>query len=108
MKVSKRFGEKFSENKARKWMWLGLVAFVALQIYFVQEMLVALMLFTGVFVIFAIAALVLYLVDRAGQWGLGWAGEHARPAAQLARRGWAAAEDFSKKPFRRPRSETTP
>ena len=110
MKVSKRFGEKFSENKARKWIWLGLLvlAFVALRIYFVQEMLAALMLFTGVFAIFAIAALVLYLVDRAGERGLGWAGEHARPAAQLARRGWAAAEDFSKKPFHRPRSETTP
>ena len=87
-------------------MWVGLVAFVALQIYFVQEMLAALLLFTGVFVIFAIIALVLYLVDRAGQWSLGWAGQRARPALQLARRGWAAAEDLSKKPFRRPRSET--
>ena len=108
VKVSQVFGEKFSKNKAGKWVWLGLLAFVALQIYFVQEMLAALMLFTGVFVIFAIAVRVLYLVDRAGQWGLGWAGEHARPAAQLARRGWAAAEDFSKKPFHRPRSETAP
>jgi cytosine/uracil/thiamine/allantoin permease len=96
----------FSEKKARKWMWVGLVAFVALQVYFVQEMLAALALFTGVFVIFAIIALALYLVDRAGQWSLGWAGQRARPALQLARRGWAAAEDLSKKPFRRPRSET--
>ncbi len=87
-------------------MWAGLVAFVALQVYFVQEMLAALMLFTGVFVIFAIIALALYLVDRAGQWSLGWAEQRARPAVQLARRGWAAAEDISKKPFRRPRSET--
>jgi cytosine/uracil/thiamine/allantoin permease len=96
----------FSEKKARKWMWAGLVAFVALQVYFVQEMLAALMLFTGVFVIFAIIALALYLVDRAGQWSLGWAEQRARPAVQLARRGWAVAEDLSKKPFRRPRSET--
>jgi len=98
--------EKMSESKARKWMWIGLVAFVALQIYFVQEMLVALMLFTGVFVILALAALILYLADRASQWGLSWVGEHARPLAELARRGWAATEDFSKRPFRRPRSET--
>ena len=96
----------FSENKARKWMWVGLAAFVALQIYFVQEMLAALMLFTGVFLIFAIVALVIYLVEWAGQWSIGWAGEHARPAMQLVRRGWALAEDVSKKPFRRPRSET--
>ena len=63
------------------------------------------MLFTGAFVIFAAAAFVLYLIDRAGQWGLGWAGQHARPVAQLARRGWAAAEEISKKQLRRPRSE---
>ncbi|MBZ5642405.1 MAG: hypothetical protein LAO19_06575 [Acidobacteriia bacterium] len=95
MKASK----VWSEKKARKWMWVGLAAFVALQIYFVQEMLAALILFTGVFVIFALVALVLYLVDRAGQWGLGWAGNQAR-------RGMALAEDLSKKQLRRPRSET--
>ncbi len=102
MKVRKMISEK----KARKWMWVGLAAFVALQIYFVQEMLAALILFTGGFVILAIVALVIYLVDRAGQWSIGWAGEQARPAMQLARRGLTLAEDLSKKPFRRPRSET--
>jgi hypothetical protein len=95
VKVSK----VWSEKKARKWMWLGLAAFVALQIYFVQEMLAALILFTGVFVVFAIAAVALYVVDRAGQWGLGWAGHQAQ-------RGLNLAEDISKKPLRRPRSET--
>jgi hypothetical protein len=89
----------WSEKKARKWMWLGLAAFVALQIYFVQEMLAALVLFTGVFMVVALVALVLYLVDRAGQWGLGWAGSQAR-------RGLTMAEDLSKKQLRRPRSET--
>ena len=95
----------FSEKKAWKWMSVGLLAFVALQIYFVREMLVALMLFTGVFAILATVALALYLIDRAGQWSLEWAGQHSRPALQLARRGWALMEDLSKKLFRRPRSE---
>src|ERR1700730_13926694 len=95
-----------SEKKARKWMWVGLATFVALQIYFVQEMLAALMLFTGIFVIFAILALAIYLVEWAGQWSIDWAGERARPAMQLARRGWTLAEDLSKKPGRRARSET--
>ena len=99
-------GKMVSEKKARKWMWAGLVAFVALQIYFVQEMLAALILFAGVFVIVAFIALLIYLADRAGQWSIGWAGEQARPAMQLARRGWILAEELSKKPFRRPRSET--
>ena len=41
-------------------MWAGLAAFVALQIYFVREMVAALLLFTGVFAIFAIIALMIY------------------------------------------------
>jgi hypothetical protein len=94
VKVSK----VFSERRARKWLWIGLVAFVALQIYFVQEMVVALMLFTGVFVVCALIALVLYLVDRASRWGLG-------VAEQQAKRALVAAEEISKKQLRRPRSE---
>ena len=94
MKVSK----VFSEQKARKWLWIGLAAFVALQIYFVQEMLAALVLFTGVFVVLALVALVFYLIDQASRWGLG----HAE---SQAKRALVAAEELSKKPLRRPRSE---
>jgi hypothetical protein len=93
-----------SDEKARKWVGIGLLAFAAIQIYFVQEMLVALVLFTGAFAILATVGLALYLVDRAGQWSLEWAGDHARPALQLAQRGWALVEDLSKKQFRHPRS----
>ena len=94
VKVSKAFSEK----RARKWLWIGLGAMVALQIYFVQEMLAVLILFTGIFIVGAIVALVLYLTDRAGQWGLGWAGNQAKRAV-------IAAEEISKKQLRRPRSE---
>ena len=94
MKVSKAFSEK----KARKWMWVGLGVFVALQIYFVQEMVAALFLFTGIFVVCALLALVVYLVDRASRWGLG-AAEHQ------AKRAMVAVEEISKKQLRRPRSE---
>ena len=94
MKVSK----VFSERKARKWLWIALGTFVALQIYFVQEMLAALLLFTGIFIVCAIVALVLYLVDRASRWSLDVAG-------QQAKRALVAAEEISKKQLRRPRSE---
>lgn len=94
MKVSK----VFSERKARKWLWIALGALVALQLYFVQEMVAALMLFTGIFIVCAIIALVLYLVDRASRWGLGLAGNQAKRAI-------VAAEEISKKQLRRPRSE---
>ena len=96
--VSQSFKRILSEKKTRKWLWIVVVAFIALQIYFVQEMLAALMLFTGVFIVFAFGALILYLIDRAGQWGLDWAGNQAR-------RGLTAAEEISKKHHRRPRSE---
>ena len=94
MKLSK----VWSEPKARKWLWVAVVAFVALQIYFVQEMVAALVLFTGVFVLCALVALVLYLVDVGGRWGLG-------VAEQQAKRAIVAAEELSKKQLRRPRSE---
>jgi len=88
----------FSEPKARKWLWIGLAAFVGLQIYFVQEMVAALVLFTGLFILCALFALALYLVDVAGRWGLG-------VAEQQAKRALVAAEELSKKQLRRPRSE---
>ena len=94
MKVSK----VFSERKARKWLWIGLGTLVALQVYFVQEMVAALMLFTGIFAVCAIIALVLYLIDRASRWGLDF-------AEQQAKRALVAAEEISKKQLRRPRSE---
>ena len=94
MKVSK----VFSERKARKWMWIGLGVFVALQIYFVQEMLAALMLFTGLFIVCAVIALGVYLIDRGSRWGIGVAGQQAKRAITVA-------EEISKKQLRRPRSE---
>jgi hypothetical protein len=94
VKVSK----VFSERKARKWLWFAIGAFVALQIYFVRELLAALILFTGVFVICATVALMFYLIDRASRWGLGVAGHQAKRAI-------VAAEEISKKQLRRPRSE---
>jgi hypothetical protein len=94
VKVSKIF----SEQRARKWLWIAIGAFVALQIYFVQELLVAFMVFTGIFIVCAIVALALYLVDRASRWGIGLAGHQAK-------RAFVAAEEISKKQLRRPRSE---
>jgi len=94
VKVSKIF----SERRARKWLWIALGAFAALQIYFVRELLAALMLFTGIFIVCAVLSLVLYLVERASRWGLSAAGHQAKRAI-------TAAEDISKKQLRRPRSE---
>jgi hypothetical protein len=96
--ISVKVSKAFSERKARKWLWTALGVLVALQIYFVQELLVAFMLFTGLFILCAIIALALYLVDRASRWGIGVAGHQAKRAL-------VAAEEISKKQLRRPRSE---
>jgi hypothetical protein len=93
-----KVSQVLSEQKARKWLWIALGAFVALQMYFVRELLAALMLFTGLFIVCALIALVLYLVDRASRWGLGVAGHQAKRALTVA-------EEISKKQLRRPRSE---
>ena len=94
-----------TEKKARKWMWIGLAALVALQIYYVQEMLAALILFTALFAILAFVAIVLFLLDRASQRTLAWGEPQVKEAMGVARRTWAASE-FSKRLHHRPHSET--
>lgn len=95
-----------SEDKARRWMWGFLISLAALQIYFVQAMLAALFLFALAFVFIAAIAVVFYVANRASQAGLSWFEPYARVAARVARRGYAIAEDISRKTFRRPHSET--
>ncbi len=99
VKVGQVWSKFYGNRQAQKWFWIGLVAFIALQIYFVQEMMAALILFTGAFVVFALLALVFYLLDRASERSLIWMGRQAR-------HGLATAEEISKKHLRRPRSET--
>jgi hypothetical protein len=95
-----------SENKARRWMWGFLIALGALQIYYVQEMLAALFLFTLAFAVFAVIALAIYAANRASQASLARVEPIARVAARAGRRGYGFVEYLSKKPFRHPHSET--
>ena len=78
----------------RKLLWVAAGVFVALQVYFVQELLAALILFSVVFVAFAALVGVLRLMSYVGE------------------RGMVRAESFVRrefrKPFRRPRSATAP
>lgn len=89
----------------RKWMWVFLTALVALQFYFVRQLLSALLLFAvGFAAIFALLAAG-YLVHRAWESSLAGMLRGARPVLGFARRGLVFAEEISRKPFRRPRSE---
>ena len=94
-----------NQDQARKWMWIFLAALVALQIYFVRELLAALFLFTLGFGALAGVALAFFLFERAGERSLAWVEPRTRSVGVLARRGLGLLEDLSKRPFRRPRSE---
>ena len=94
-----------NKDDARKWMWVFLAALVALQLYFVRELLAALFLFILGFALLAGLALVFFLVDQARQFSLAWVEPRTHVVAALTRRGLVLLEDLSKKPFRRPRSE---
>ena len=93
-------------KKARKWLWIGLAALAAVQVYFVRELVAALVLFSVFFTVVAAAALLIYLFDRAGQRTMDWAEPQTLRAARLARRAWTRAEEVSKKQLHRLRSET--
>ncbi len=60
------------EKKVRKWMWIGLAAVVALQFYYVQEMIAAFVVLGVVFALISGAGLLVLLVDRASERGLDW------------------------------------
>lgn len=97
-----------AENRARRWMWGFLIALAALQSFYVQEMLAALFLFSLVFVVFAVIALAIYAVNHASEASLVRAEPYARVAARAGRRTFTFIEQLSRKPFRRPHSETAP
>ncbi|MFZ0821936.1 MAG: hypothetical protein WAM91_17875 [Candidatus Acidiferrales bacterium] len=84
-----------------KWLWLAAGAFLIFQFYYVQEMLAILVIFAGIFIIFAIIAGIVYAVGRAGE-------STITAAEPVARRGMELAEEVSKKTFRRPRSAPAP
>jgi hypothetical protein len=70
---------------ARKWLWIGIAAFAALQLYFVQEMIAALLIFSALFAVVAGVALILFLLDVASQRTLTWAEPQTKLAARYAR-----------------------
>ena len=102
----KAVNTRVNTKKTRKWLWIGLAIFGALQLYFVQEMTAALFLFSVGFVVIAAAVLALYLFDRASQRTMDWAEPQTQRVAHFVRRAIVRAEEVSKKQLHRLRSET--
>src|SRR5579863_2302947 len=80
---------KTNRKSWRKWAYAILASYIVLQIYYVREMLAALLIFTIFFAFFAFIATIVYIVGRAGEAGI----VLAEPAAK---RGMEIAEGLSK------------
>ena len=92
-------------NKNRKWLWYGLAALAALRLYYVQEMIAALLLFSILFAVAVMVALVLFTVDWASQSAVAWAEPRVIHASKSARL-WPRFETASRRLLHRLRSET--
>jgi uncharacterized membrane protein YhaH (DUF805 family) len=93
-----------TKDKSRKWMWGFLAAVVALQAYFVWEILAALALFAVGFAVIAAAIGSLYMMHRIWVVAVERLADSQHPVMVATRQGIYAVEDAARRPFRRPGS----
>jgi uncharacterized membrane protein YccF (DUF307 family) len=91
-------------DKGRKWMWWFLGSIVAMQLYFVRELLVVFALFTLGFAAIAFVVASLYMLQKGWEVAVTRVADSQNPAVNLARRSVLAVEDLGRRPFRRPGS----
>jgi hypothetical protein len=92
------------KDRAYKWLGWVVAAALAAQIYFVREMVAAVALFAIVFVALAVAFAVFYGLSAFGIRAVSVAEALVTASAPAIRRGFRQMEEFSRRPFRRPRS----
>jgi hypothetical protein len=92
-------------DKSRKWMWWFLAVVVALQLYFVRELLAAFALFALGFAAIAFVIASLYMLQKGWEVAVARVADSQHPVVNLARRSVSAVEDLGRRPFRRPGSE---
>lgn len=91
--------------RKNKWFWAAIVAFVALQAYFVRELVAAELLFALFFGIALLAWLVFYIVGEAGERGAELAESGVKFVSPLLRRAAGSRGSAAKKPS--PRQAST-
>jgi len=97
-------GKMKNKDKSRKWMWWFLGIIAALQVYFVQELLAAFVLFALGFAAIALVIGSLYMLHKTWAFAVERMAESQHPAMVAARHGVDAVEDMARRPFRRPGS----
>jgi hypothetical protein len=93
-------------DNGRKWMWRFLGVLVALQLYFVRELLVAFALFALAFAAIAFVIVSLYMLQKGWEVAVARVADSGHPVVNFARRGVSAIEDMARRPLRRPGSAT--
>jgi hypothetical protein len=91
-----------TNDKNRKWMWWVLAAGVALQLYFVRELLAAFALFAAGFAVIALLVGSIFMLQQVWEAGVTRVAESQNGLVNAVRRGLSALEDLGRRPFRRP------
>jgi uncharacterized membrane protein (UPF0182 family) len=94
------------KSKVRKGLFSVAAAFFVLQLYFVRALIAAELIFVMLFVMLLAIVAISYVLGAIGEQGLEWTEVGVRAIAVSAKRGFAALEEVSKRPFRHPRSES--
>lgn len=92
------------KDSNRKWMWWFLGVVLALQLYYVRELLAAFALFALGFAAIALVVMSLYMGQKVWEAGVHRLAESRNPMVEMARRGANAVEDLARRPLRRPGS----
>jgi hypothetical protein len=92
--------------KLRRGLYTILAIFLLLQVYFVRELLAAELLFAAAFAVLFLLGGVVYLTGLVAERGLDVTEAGVRMIAESTRSGFEGLEEVSRKPFRRPRSES--
>ena len=93
-----------NKDSKRKWMWWFLGVVLALQLYFVRELLAAFALFALGFAAIAFVVMSLYMLQKVWEAGVQRVADSQNPVVDMARRGVNAVEDLARRPLRRPGS----
>jgi hypothetical protein len=94
-----------TKDNSRKWLWWFLAVVVAVQLYFVQELLAAFALFAMGFAAIAFVVVGLYMLHKGWEMAVERVAESSNPVVNIARQGVSAVEDLARRPLRRPGSE---
>jgi len=97
-------GKMKNKDSKRKWMWWFLGVVVALQLYFVRELLAAFAIFAVGFAAIALVVMSLYMLQKVWETGVQRVADSQNPVVNMARRGVNSVEDLVRRPLRRPGS----